>query len=54
MVTIVAENAAFRVTATGRAKGNGAEGDTVMVQNMNAQKDVAAVVVDAGTVRVEF
>jgi flagella basal body P-ring formation protein FlgA len=54
MVTIVAENAAFRVTATGRAKGNGAEGDTVMVQNVNAQKDVAAVVVDAATVRVEF
>jgi len=54
MVTIVAENSAFRVTATGRAKGNGAEGDTVMVQNMNAQKDVAAVVVDAHTVRVEF
>lgn len=54
MVTIVAENAAFRVTATGRAKSNGAEGDTVMVQNVNAQKDVAAVVVDSGTVRVEF
>lgn len=54
MVTIVAENDAFRVTATGRAKGNGAEGDTVLVQNMNAQKDVPAVVVNANTVRVEF
>lgn len=54
MVTIVAENRAFRITATGRAKGNGAEGDTVMVQNMSAQKDVTAVVVDANTVRVEF
>ena len=54
MVTIVAENSAFRVTATGKAKGSGAEGDTVIVQNMNAQKDVSAVVVDAHTVRVEF
>jgi len=54
LVTIVAENDAFRVTATGRAKGNGAEGDAVLVQNMNAQKDVTAVVVDAHTVRVEF
>jgi flagellar basal body P-ring formation protein FlgA len=54
MVTIVAENRAFRITATGRAKGNGAEGDIVMVQNVSAQKDVPAVVVDANTVRVEF
>jgi flagella basal body P-ring formation protein FlgA len=54
MVTIIAENRAFRVTATGRAKGNGALGDTVMVQNVNARKDVSAVVVDAHTVRVEF
>lgn len=54
MVTIVAENAAFRITASGRSKGNGAEGETVMVQNLNAQKDVPAVVVDAATVRVEY
>jgi flagella basal body P-ring formation protein FlgA len=54
MVTIVAENDKFRVTATGKAKGNGAEGDIVQVQNLNAQKDIPAVVVDANTVRVEF
>ena len=54
MVTIIAENSKFRVTATGRAKGNGALGETVQVQNMNAQKELAAVVVDAHTVRVEF
>jgi flagella basal body P-ring formation protein FlgA len=54
-VTIIAENSAFRVTATGRAKGNGALGETVQVQNMSGQqKDVPAVVVDAHTVRVEF
>jgi len=54
MVTIVAENDSLRVTATGKAKGNGAEGETVVVQNLNAQKDIPAVVVDANTVRVEF
>jgi flagella basal body P-ring formation protein FlgA len=54
LVTIIAENDAFRVTATGKAKGNGAAGDTVIVQNLNAQKDISALVVDANTVRVEF
>ena len=54
MVTIVAENEKFRITASGRARANGAEVDTVMVQNLNAQKEIPAVVVDANTVRVEF
>ncbi len=54
MVTIIAENGAFRVTATGKARGNGAEGDLIMVQNLNAQKDIQAVVASDGTVRVEF
>ncbi len=54
LVTIVAENDTFRVTASGRARGNGARGDIVPVQNMNGQKELPAVVVDANTVRVEF
>jgi len=54
MVTIVAENRAFRITATGRARGNGAEGDLIMVQNLIAQKDIPAMVVGDGLVRVEF
>lgn len=54
MVTIVAENSAFRATATGIARGSGAAGDTVMVQNLGAQKYVPAVVVDANTVKVGF
>lgn len=54
VVTIIAENSAFRVTATGRARSNGAVGDTVMVQNTSALKDVPAVVVDSNTVRVDF
>jgi len=54
LVTIVAENDKFRITTTGRAKGNGAEGEIVSVQNLTTQKEMPAVVVDAGTVRVEF
>jgi flagella basal body P-ring formation protein FlgA len=54
LVTIIAESDTFRVTASARAKGNGAAGETVLVQNLNAQKDMPALVVDANTVRVEF
>ncbi len=54
MVTIIAETKTFRVTATGRARGNGAEGDLIMVQNLSAQKDIPGVVQGDGTVRVEF
>jgi len=54
MVTIIAENEKFRVTTSGRSRGNGAQGDMVMVQCLNAQKEIPAVVLDASTVRVEF
>jgi flagellar basal body P-ring formation protein FlgA len=54
VVTIVAENGAFRVTATGMARGTGAEGDLIMVQNMSSKKSVQGRVVDAGTVAVNF
>jgi flagellar basal body P-ring formation protein FlgA len=54
VVTIIAENSAFRVTATGMARGTGAEGDLIMVQNMNSKKSVQGRVVDAGTVAVNF
>lgn len=54
MVTILVENEAVRITASGRAKGSGALGDTIMVRNLSSQKDLAARVVDATTVRVDF
>jgi len=54
LVTIVAENDVVRITATGRAKGSGALGDTISVQNLASQKELAARVVDATTVRVDF
>jgi flagella basal body P-ring formation protein FlgA len=53
-VIIIAENDMLKVTAVGRVKNAGAEGDLVTVQNLGSLKDVQARVVDAGTVRVEF
>ncbi len=54
LVTIVAENEAVKITASGRAKSSGAVGDLITVQNLSSQKDIAARVVDATTVRVDF
>lgn len=54
LVTIIVENDSLRITAAGRARNSGAEGDTVMVQNLASQKEVAARVVDASTVKVDF
>ena len=54
LVTIVAENEMVRITASGRAKGSGALGDTISVLNLSSQKELAARVVDATTVRVDF
>lgn len=54
LVTIIAESPALRLTATGRARGNGAEGDIVMVQNLGSLKELPARVIDSGTVQVDF
>lgn len=54
LVTIVAENDVVRITATGKAKVSGALGDTILVQNLSSQKEIAARVVDATTVKVDF
>ncbi|MBJ6724820.1 flagellar basal body P-ring formation chaperone FlgA [Geomesophilobacter sediminis] len=54
MVTIVAENAVVRITASGRAKTSGAAGDLIAVLNLSSQKEIAARVVDSSTVQVDF
>lgn len=54
LVTIIAENQSLRLTATGRARGNGSEGDIVMVQNLGSNKEFPARVIDTGTVQVDF
>jgi flagella basal body P-ring formation protein FlgA len=53
-VVILAESDLMRITTSGRAKGAGAAGELVMVQNLTSQKDIVARVVDSSTVRVEF
>ena len=54
LVTIIAESPTLRLTATGRARGNGAEGDIVMVQNLGSLKELPARVIASGTVQVDF
>jgi len=54
MVTIVAENESMKITVTGRARSSGAEGDIIMVQNLNSLKEIPARVVDANTVQISF
>lgn len=54
MVTIVAENEIMKITVAGRARNNGAEGDTIMVQNLNSLKEIPARVINATTVQVAF
>ena len=54
LVTIIAENQTLRLTAPGKARSNGAEGDRVMVQNLNSLKELSGRVIDANTVMVDF
>jgi len=54
MVTIVAENEIMKITVAGRARNAGAEGDTIMVQNLNSLKEIPAQVINATTVQVAF
>lgn len=54
MVTIVAENERIRITVTGKAKSAGAEGDTIIVQNLSSLKEMPARVVNADVVRIAY
>lgn len=54
MVTIVAENEVMKVSVAGKARSSGAEGDVIMVQNLNSQKVISARVVNSTTVQVGF
>lgn len=54
MVTIVAENEVLKITASGKARSAGAEGDTIRVQNLTSLKEIPARVINANTVQVAF
>jgi flagella basal body P-ring formation protein FlgA len=54
MVTILAENDVIKISVAGKARSSGAEGDTIMVQNLNSLKEIPARVVNATTVQVGF
>ena len=54
LVTIVVENESMKITATGKAKSSGCEGDIVSVQNLHSLKILPARVLDSGTVQIAF
>lgn len=54
IVTIIAENEVMKVSATGKARSSGAEGDIIIVQNQNSFKEIPARVLNATTVQVGF
>jgi flagella basal body P-ring formation protein FlgA len=54
MVTIIAENEVMKISVPGKARSNGAEGDTIRVQNVTSLKEMPARVINATTVQVAF
>jgi flagella basal body P-ring formation protein FlgA len=54
LVTIVAENEIMKITVAGKAKSAGAEGDVIMVQNLNSLKEIPARVINSTMVQVSF
>jgi flagellar basal body P-ring formation protein FlgA len=54
IVTILAETERIRITVTGKAKGSGAAGDTIIVQNLGSLKEIPARIVSADTVQIVY
>jgi flagellar basal body P-ring formation protein FlgA len=54
IVTILAETERIRITVTGKAKGSGAAGDTIMVQNLGSLKEIPARIISADTVQIVY
>ncbi|MEI6306600.1 MAG: flagellar basal body P-ring formation chaperone FlgA [Deltaproteobacteria bacterium] len=54
MVTILAENAVMKISVAGKARSSGAEGDLIMVQNLNSLKEIQGRVLNSSTVQVGF
>ncbi len=54
LITVTAKNGGLKVTATGIAKSNGKEGETIRVKNSGSGKEILCKVVGPGMVMVEF
>ena len=54
VVTIAAESGVLQVTALGKAKSNGHQGERIKVLNIDTHKELYGFVVDAKTVKVVF
>jgi len=53
-VTLLVENAYFKITSTGEAREDGRAGERIRVVNISSQKEVSGRVVDGQTVQVDF
>jgi flagella basal body P-ring formation protein FlgA len=53
-VTLLVENAVFRISCAGEVKEEGRRGDRVKVVNVSSKKEVYGRVLDAHTVQVNF
>ena len=54
IITIAAVNGGLKITATGIAKSNGQEGDTIRVKNSGSGKEILCKVIGPGLAAVEF
>jgi flagella basal body P-ring formation protein FlgA len=54
IITVAAISGGLKVTATGIAKSNGQEGDTIRVKNSGSGKEILCKVIGPGLVAVEF
>ena len=54
LITIVIESPAFRITAQGKAKEDGAPGQIIRVANTSSMKEIPAQVVGEKLVKVAF
>jgi len=54
IVTILFEKGALRISARGKAAGDGRNGEVIMVENMRSHREVPCEVIGDGLVRVDF
>lgn len=53
-VTLLVENAQFRITALGEVKEDGRKGDRIRLLNLSSKREVYGRVVDPNTIQIDF